>query len=55
MEEIRIVLEEIRVEGGYGLILDTVSRAILVADPALELTQEVLTRLEARSGSEGDG
>ena len=55
MEQIRVVLEEIRVEGGYGLILDTVSRAILVADPALELTQEVLTRLEARTGSEGDG
>ena len=55
MEEIRMVLEEIRVEGGYGLILDTVSQAILVADPGLDLTQEVLTRLEAGSGTEGDG
>ena len=54
MEEIRTVLEAIRVEGGYGLILDSASRAILVADPALELTQEVLTRLQARSGSEGE-
>ena len=53
LEEIRAVLEEIRVEGGYGLILDAVSNAILVADPALELTQQVLTRLQTRSGSEG--
>ncbi len=53
MEEIRTVLEEIRIEGDYGLILDTFSQAILVADPALDLTQQVLTRLRARSGSEG--
>ena len=51
-DEIRSVLEEIRVEGNFGLILDTVSNAILVADPALELTQQVLTRLQAKSGSE---
>lgn len=47
------VLEEIRVEGEYGIILDTRSNAILVADPALDLTEQVLTRLQARSGSEG--
>ena len=52
-EAIRSVLEEIRVEGNYGLILDTRSTAILVADPALDLTKQVLTRLQARSGSEG--
>lgn len=52
-EEIQSVLEEIRVEGNYGLILDTTANAILVADPALDLTQQVLTRLRARSGSEG--
>lgn len=54
MDDIRTVLEAIRVEGGYGLILDTVSQAILVADPALELTEEVLTRLQAGSGSGGE-
>ena len=47
------VLEEIRVEGNYGLILDSIEGAIVVADPALDLTQQVLTRLQARSGSEG--
>lgn len=51
-EVIRSVLEEIRVEGNYGLILDVAKEAILVADPALDLTQQVLTRLQARSGSE---
>ncbi len=51
-EAIRSVLEEIRVEGNYGLILDVAAQAILVADPALDLTQQVLTRLQARSGSE---
>lgn len=52
-EAIRNVLEEIRVEGNYGIILDAAVNAILVADPALDLTQQVLTRLQARSGSEG--
>ena len=47
------VLDEIRVEGNYGLILDTNLGVILVADPALDLTQQVLTRLQARSGPEG--
>lgn len=55
MDDIRAVLEEIRVEEGYGLILDSNSNAIVVADPALEVTQEVLTRLRARSGSAGEG
>jgi outer membrane protein len=55
MEKINTVLEEIRVEGGYGLILDAASSAILVADPALDLTQQVLTRLEAMSGSQSQG
>ncbi|MDE2873912.1 MAG: OmpH family outer membrane protein [Gemmatimonadota bacterium] len=51
-EAIRSVLEEIRVEGNYGMILDVAVQAILVADPALDLTQQVLIRLQARSGSE---
>lgn len=55
MDDIRAVLEEIRVEEGYGIILDSNSNAIVVADPALEVTQEVLTRLRARSGSAGEG
>ncbi len=47
MERVTAVIEEIRVEGGYALILDSASQAILAGDPALDLTQEVLTRLQA--------
>lgn len=47
MERVTAVIEEIRVEGGYALILDSASQAILAGDPALDLTQEVMTRLQA--------
>lgn len=47
MERVTAVIEEIRVEGSYALILDSASQAILAGDPALDLTQEVLTRLQA--------
>lgn len=51
MAAISSVIEEIRVEGSYSMILDAASQAILAADPALELTQLVLDRLQAASGS----
>ncbi len=51
MEAITAVIEEIRVEGSYAMILDSASQAIISADPALELTQEVLDRLERSGGS----
>lgn len=47
MGRITAVIEEIRVEGSYAIILDSASQAILAGDPALDLTQEVLTRLQA--------
>jgi len=53
MAAISSVIEEIRVEGSYSMILDAASQAILAADPALELTQDVLDRLQATSGSGG--
>lgn len=46
MGRVTAVIEEIRVEGSYALILDSASQAILAGDPALDLTQEVLTRLQ---------
>ena len=46
-DRITAVIEEIRVEGNYAIILDAASAAIVAADPALDLTQEVLTRLQA--------
>ena len=54
MTEIQAVIENIRVEGNYAMILDTSSQAILAADPALDLTQEVLRRLQD-AGADSDG
>lgn len=51
MEAITAAIEEIRVEGNYAMILDVASQAILSADPSLDLTQEVLTRLQEPAGA----
>lgn len=53
MDEITAVIEEIRVEAGYALILDAGSNAILAADESLNLTQEVITRLEEKGATGG--
>lgn len=55
MESITAVIEGIRVEGDYAMILDAASQAILAADPSLELTQEVLNRLQAEEGPGAPG
>ena len=52
-DRVTAVIEEIRVEGNYAIILDQASQVILAADPALELTQEVLTRLQAQDTGGG--
>ena len=41
------IIEAIREEGAYSLILDAASGSIVSADPALDLTQEVIARLQA--------
>jgi len=51
MEEITAVIETIREEGDYSLILDVAAGSIISADPALDLTQEVIARLEANAGA----
>lgn len=53
MDRVTAVIEELRVEGNYAMILDRASQVILAADPALELTQEVLTRLQAQDTGGG--
>lgn len=47
MDRINTVLQDLRKEGGYVLILDAASGGIVAADPAADLTQTVLTRLKA--------
>lgn len=53
MDDISAVIEEIRVEGGYGLILDADSNVILAADESLNLTPELLARLEEKGAADG--
>ena len=47
MERINVVIEELRVEGSYGLIFDAAAGSFAAADPALDLTDQVLQRLQA--------
>lgn len=47
MDEVNTVIEGIRAEGQYHLILDLAAGSIIAADPTLDLTQEVIARLGA--------
>ena len=53
MDRISEVIEQIREEGNYALILDTASGSIIAADPALDLTDEVIRRLQAAATTPG--
>ena len=46
-------IDAIRTEGGYHYIFDVASQAIISADTSLDLTQEVLRRMEQAAGSGG--
>lgn len=47
MDNITAVIELLREEGAYSLILDAAAGSIVSGDPALDLTQEVIMRLQA--------
>lgn len=47
MDRITQVIETMREEGSYSLILDVAAGSIIAADPSLDLTQEVLRRLQS--------
>jgi outer membrane protein len=47
MDKINSVLGDMRKEAGYSVIFDTSTGAVVAADPALDLTDQVLTRLKA--------
>lgn len=55
MDNITAVIEQMREEGAYSLILDAAAGSIVSADPALDLTQEVITRLQTSTTGDGDG
>jgi outer membrane protein len=48
MDEITEVIEELREQGNYALILDVAAGSIVSADPALDVTEEVIRRLNDR-------
>jgi outer membrane protein len=51
MDRINTAIEEIRAEGSYALIVDVSSGAVVAADPLLDLTQEVLARLQTNAAA----
>jgi outer membrane protein len=55
MDRVSRVIEEMRVEGGYHVIFDVAAGSIIAADESLDLTQEVLRRLQAEAGNQDDG
>lgn len=55
MDKINAVLQDIRTQGGYTLILDAAAGGIVAADPAADLTESVLTRLKATASAAPTG
>lgn len=51
MDRIESVLSELRKEGNYAFIFDQAAGAIVAADPALDLTPQVLQRLKAMAAA----
>jgi outer membrane protein len=55
MERITAVIEDIRAEGSYSMIFDVAAQGIISADPALDLTAEVVRRLQAAAAASSSG
>lgn len=54
MDEINRVIEQIRVEEGYHIIFDVAAGSIITAAPELDLTEEVVRRLQTQGGAGGN-
>ena len=50
MDNITEVIEAIREEGAYSIIFDAAAGSIVSGDPALDLTQDVILRVQAGAG-----
>lgn len=55
MDSITEVIESIREAGAYSLILDLAAGSVISADPALDLTQTVIQRLQSNIGAAPGG
>lgn len=51
MDRINTVLDSLRKEGGYAIIFDVAGGGIVAADPAADLTDQVLTRLKSMAAA----
>ena len=51
VDRITAIIETIREEGQYSLILDVAAGSIIAADPTLDLTPEVVRRLSAEAAA----
>ena len=52
MARVQQVIDALRAERGYALVLDAAEGGLISADPALDITQEVLTRLRTNAPAE---
>jgi len=52
MKKVEAVIETVRKEGGYSIIFDAASQAMVSADSTLDLTMQVLNRLKAQTSGE---
>lgn len=52
MARVQRVIDTLREERGYALVLDAAEGGIISADPSLDITQEVLTRIRSTASSE---
>ena len=52
MARVQQVIDALREERGYALVLDAAEGGLVSADPALDITQEVLARLRTTAQSE---
>ena len=52
MARVQEVIDGLRTERGYALVLDAAEGGIVSADPSLDITQEVLNRLRSTASSQ---
>lgn len=53
LNRVQQVIEELRVERGYDMVFDLSASGVVAADPSLNITQAVISRLQASSDTVG--
>ncbi len=55
IERVQKVIEQIRAERGYDIVLDVSGPGVVAANPDLNITQDVIARLQQMAGQEAGG